>query len=197
MKIDFSKSPDNLVPVIVQDSGTGKVLMLGYMNEEAFAETERTGKVTFFSRSRRKLWTKGETSGNFLHVEQILIDCDNDALLIKAVPAGATCHTGADTCFNERNESDDFLFELEKTIEQRKSESSENSYTSRLFAEGIKRISQKVGEEAVEVVIEAQSADDEKLKGEAADLLYHLIVLLAARDLKLSDVSAVLRERRK
>jgi phosphoribosyl-ATP pyrophosphohydrolase/phosphoribosyl-AMP cyclohydrolase len=197
MKIDFSKSPDNLVPVIVQDSGTGKVLMLGYMNEEAFAETERTGKVTFFSRSRRKLWTKGETSGNFLHVEQILIDCDNDALLIKAVPAGATCHTGADTCFNERNESDDFLFELEKTIGERKSESSENSYTSRLFAEGIKRISQKVGEEAVEVVIEAQSADDEKLKGEAADLLYHLIVLLAARDLKLSDVSAVLRERRK
>ena len=197
MKIDFSKSPDNLVPVIVQDSGTGKVLMLGYMNQEAFAETERTGKVTFFSRSRRKLWTKGETSGNFLHVEQILIDCDNDALLIKAIPAGATCHTGADTCFNERNESDDFLFELEKTIEQRKSESSENSYTSRLFAEGIKRISQKVGEEAVEVVIEAQGADDEKLKGEAADLLYHLIVLLAARDLKLSDVSAVLRERRK
>jgi phosphoribosyl-ATP pyrophosphohydrolase/phosphoribosyl-AMP cyclohydrolase len=197
MKIDFSKSPDNLVPVIVQDSGTGKVLMLGYMNQEAFAETERTGKVTFFSRSRRKLWTKGETSGNFLHVEQILIDCDNDALLIKAVPAGATCHTGADTCFNERNESDDFLFELEKTIGQRKSESSENSYTSRLFAEGIKRISQKVGEEAVEVVIEAQGADDEKLKGEAADLLYHLIVLLAARDLKLSDVSAVLRERRK
>ncbi|HZH35536.1 MAG TPA: bifunctional phosphoribosyl-AMP cyclohydrolase/phosphoribosyl-ATP diphosphatase HisIE [Pyrinomonadaceae bacterium] len=197
MKIDFSKSPDNLVPVIVQDSGTGKVLMLGYMNEEAFAETERTGKVTFFSRSRRKLWTKGETSGNFLHVEQILIDCDNDALLIKAVPAGATCHTGADTCFNERNESDDFLFELEKTIGERKSESSENSYTSRLFAEGIKRISQKVGEEAVEVVIEAQGADDEKLKGEAADLLYHLIVLLAARDLKLSDVSAVLRERRK
>jgi phosphoribosyl-AMP cyclohydrolase / phosphoribosyl-ATP pyrophosphohydrolase len=197
MTVDFEKFTDRLAPAIVQDAHTAKVLMLGYMNQAALEKTERERRVTFFSRSKQRLWTKGETSGNFLDVQEIFLDCDRDAILIKAVPAGAVCHTGADTCFDEQNVSADFLIELEKIIWQRKNDLPENSYTAKLFGRGIKKISQKVGEEAVEVVIEAQSDDDELLKTEAADLLYHLLVLLAARNLKLSDVSQVLRERKK
>lgn len=197
MKIDFEKSPDGLVPAIVQDAQTSKVLMLGYMNRASFEQTEKTGKVTFFSRSRRKLWTKGETSGNFLNVAEILIDCDNDTLLIKANPAGAVCHTGAATCFGERNEAENFLFELEKTIRDRKTNPREDSYTSKLFARGINKIAQKVGEEAVELVIEAKDDDAELFKNEAADLLFHLLILLSAKNFQLSDVVATLEERKK
>ncbi len=197
MKIDFEKSPDKLVPAIVQDAHTGKVLMLGYMNQTALEKTNATGRVTFFSRSRQTLWTKGETSGNFLHVETISLDCDADALLIKAIPTGAICHTGADTCFNEKNQTGDFLSELEKTIWQRKHTPIENSYTARLFAQGIKRISQKVGEEAVETVIEANGGTDEHFENEVADLLYHLLILLAAKNSKLEKIIEVLRNRNK
>jgi len=197
MKIDFEKSPDGLVPAIVQDAETGKVLMLGYMNRESFDLTEKTGKVTFFSRSRRTLWTKGETSGNFLDVREILADCDADALLIKAIPAGAVCHTGADTCFKEKNKADNFLFELEKTIKNRKINFAENSYTSKLFQKGINKIAQKVGEEAVELVIEAKDNNDELFKAEAADLLFHLLILLAAKNLALNDILEVLEQRKK
>jgi phosphoribosyl-ATP pyrophosphohydrolase/phosphoribosyl-AMP cyclohydrolase len=195
MKIDFAKSPDNLVPAVVQDAQTNKVLMLGYMNAEAFEKTRSENRVTFFSRSRQKLWTKGETSGNFLFVQEILIDCDADTILIKAVPAGAVCHTGAETCFNEKNQANDFLFELEKIIQQRKNQPSEDSYTSKLLVEGAKKISQKVGEEAVELVIEAQGNDDDLFLNETADLTYHLLVLLASRNKSLADVSRILRER--
>ncbi len=197
MKVDFAKFTDNLAPAIVQDSQTGKMLMLGYMNAEAFEKTQNENRVTFFSRSRRKLWTKGETSGNFLYVNEILVDCDADAILIKAVPAGAVCHTGADTCFNEENTAEDFLFELEKIVQQRKFQSTEGSYTSQLLSKGVKKISQKVGEEAVELVIEAQGENDELFVNEAADLMYHFLVLLAARNIGLKDVSRVLRERHK
>ncbi|HXG83007.1 MAG TPA: bifunctional phosphoribosyl-AMP cyclohydrolase/phosphoribosyl-ATP diphosphatase HisIE [Pyrinomonadaceae bacterium] len=197
MKIDFEKSSDGLIPAIVQDARTQKVLMLGYMNRESFRQTNETGKVTFFSRSRQRLWTKGEQSGNFLHVKEIFQDCDNDTLLIKAIPAGAVCHTGADTCFNETNESENFLFELEKTIKQRKEQPQENSYTSKLFQKGINKIAQKVGEEAVELVIEAKDDDDELFKGEAADLLYHFLVLIQAKNLELADVLETLKQRRR
>ncbi len=197
MKIDFEKSPDGLVPAIVQDARTNKILMLGYMNRESFEQTNETGKVTFFSRSRQTLWTKGETSGNFLDVREILIDCDNDAILIKANPAGAVCHTGADTCFDEKNESENFLFELEKIIRDRKVHPNENSYTSKLFAEGINKIAQKVGEEAVELVIEAKDSDDDLFKNEAADLLYHLLVLLRAKNSNLEDVLNILKQRKR
>ncbi len=197
MKVDFAKFTDNLAPAIVQDSQTGKMLMLGYMNAEAFEKTQNENRVTFFSRSRRKLWTKGETSGNFLYVNEILVDCDADAILIKAVPASAVCHTGADTCFNEENTAEDFLFELEKIVQQRKFQSTEGSYTSQLLSKGAKKISQKVGEEAVELVIEAQGENDELFVNEAADLMYHFLVLLAARNIGLKDVSRVLRERHK
>ncbi len=197
MKIDFEKSPDGLVPAIVQDARTEKVLMLGYMSRESFELTNETGKVTFFSRSRRKLWTKGEESGNFLNVKKILIDCDGDTLLIKAHPAGAVCHTGADTCFDEKNESDDFLFELEKVINERKTNPREDSYTSALFQKGINKIAQKVGEEAVELVIEAKDENDELFKGEAADLLFHLLVLIGAKNLELKDVLEVLKQRKR
>lgn len=197
MKIDFEKSSDGLIPAIVQDARTQKVLMLGYMNRESFRQTNETGKVTFFSRSRQRLWTKGEQSGNFLHVKEIFQDCDNDTLLIKAIPAGAVCHTGADTCFNETNESENFLFALEKTIKQRKEQPQENSYTSKLFQKGINKIAQKVGEEAVELVIEAKDDDDELFKGEAADLLYHFLVLIQAKNLELADVLETLKQRRR
>ena len=197
MIIDFAKFPDRLVPAIVQDWRTGKVLMLGYVNEESLRITEATGNVTFFSRSRQTLWTKGETSGNFLRVKQILPDCDADAILIKAEPVGAVCHTGNDTCFNEKNESDSFLSELEETIWQRKTADAASSYTAKLFAKGAKKIAQKVGEEAVELVIEAQHGDDELFRGETADLLYHLLVLLASRNVKLADVAEILRQRKK
>ncbi len=208
MKIDFEKYADGLVPAIVQDFETNKVLMLGFMNAEAFELTENTEKVTFFSRSRRKLWTKGETSGNFLDVKEILIDCDKDTILIKANPAGAVCHTGADTCFDEENfpakarsgknlETENFLFELEKVIQSRKENPSENSYTSKLFAKGINKIAQKVGEEAVELIIEAKDDNAELFKSEASDLLYHFLVLLAEKNISLADVLETLKQRKR
>ncbi|MBA3334760.1 MAG: bifunctional phosphoribosyl-AMP cyclohydrolase/phosphoribosyl-ATP diphosphatase HisIE [Acidobacteria bacterium] len=197
MKIDFEKSPDGLVPVVVQDAGTQKVLMLGYMNRAAFEQTERTGIVTFFSRSRQKLWTKGETSGNFLRIQEILTDCDNDTILIKANPLGAVCHTGADTCFEEKNESENFLFALEKVIEERKQNRSDDSYTSILFGKGLNKIAQKVGEEAFELVIEAKDDNDNLFKNEAADLLFHYLVLLAAKNVTLKDVTDILASRKK
>ncbi len=205
MKINFEKYADNSVPAIVQDARTSKVLMLGFMNAESFEQTQKTNKVTFFSRSRQTIWTKGEISGNFLEVREILIDCDDDTLLIKAIPAGAVCHTGLDTCFGEKNfpaqthkreEIDNFLFELEKVIINRKEKPDENSYTSKLFAKGINKIAQKVGEEAVELIIEAKDDDAELFKNEAADLLYHFIILLAAKNVALPDVLEVLKKRR-
>jgi phosphoribosyl-ATP pyrophosphohydrolase/phosphoribosyl-AMP cyclohydrolase len=197
MKIDFEKFPDCLAPAIVQDARTQKVLMLGYMNGESFEKTKETGRVTFFSRSRQKLWTKGETSGNFLAVEEILIDCDNDAILIKAIPAGAICHTGADTCFGETNETENFLFELERVIKARKENPNEDSYTSKLFGKGINKIAQKVGEEAVELIIEAKDENPELFKAEAADLIYHFLVLLQAKNFRLNDVVKTLKQRKK
>lgn len=197
MKIDFEKYSDGLVPAIVQDAETNIVLMLGFMNAEAFEKTRTGGRATFFSRARRKLWTKGETSGNFLIVKEILLDCDNDTILIKANPVGAVCHTGADTCFDEKNESENFLSELEKTIQNRQAFPNENSYTSKLFQEGINKIIQKVGEEAVELIIEAKDDNDELFKNEAADLLYHFLVLLAAKDFQLKEILQTLEERRK
>jgi phosphoribosyl-AMP cyclohydrolase / phosphoribosyl-ATP pyrophosphohydrolase len=197
MNVDFNKYSDGLVPTIIQDFQTKKVLMLGFMNAESLAKTQETKRVTFFSRSRQKLWTKGETSGNFLHVKEISVDCDKDTILIKAIPSGVVCHTGADTCFDEKNETDNFLFELEKTIKLRKFEPSESSYTSKLFAKGINKIAQKVGEEAVELVIESKDDNNDLFKNEAADLLYHLLILLAAKDVDLQEVIEVLKERRK
>jgi phosphoribosyl-AMP cyclohydrolase / phosphoribosyl-ATP pyrophosphohydrolase len=197
MKIDFAKYPDGLVPTIVQDFQTKKVLMLGFMNAESLAKTQESQRVTFFSRSRQTLWVKGETSGNFLHVKDISVDCDDDTILIKAIPVGAVCHTGADTCFEEKNETDNYLFELEKVIKLRRLEPSENSYTAKLFAKGINKIAQKVGEEAVELVIEAKDENDELFKNEAADLLYHLLVLLAAKNIDLQEVIEVLRDRKR
>jgi phosphoribosyl-ATP pyrophosphohydrolase/phosphoribosyl-AMP cyclohydrolase len=195
MKIDFTKSPDGLIPVIIQDSITNIVLMLGYMNKEAFEKTQQEKRVTFFSRSKNRLWTKGEESGNFLKVENVLIDCDNDTLLIKATPAGPTCHTGADTCFNEKNSSNDFLNELETIIRDRKNNPTDKSYVASLFAKGINKIAQKVGEEAVEVVIEAKDNNDDLFKGEAADLLFHYLILLQAKNFTLNDIISVLKSR--
>jgi phosphoribosyl-ATP pyrophosphohydrolase/phosphoribosyl-AMP cyclohydrolase len=195
MNIDFAKSPDGLVPAIVQDRDTEKVLMLGYMNHEAFEKTRTTGLVTFFSRSRQELWTKGETSGNLLRVEDVRVDCDEDTILILAKPDGPACHTGSDTCFDQANVHADFLFELEKIIKARKSEPIETSYTSRLFEKGLNKIAQKVGEEAVELVIEAKDNNDELFKGEAADLLYHLLVLLQAKGITLAEVLETLKDR--
>jgi phosphoribosyl-ATP pyrophosphohydrolase/phosphoribosyl-AMP cyclohydrolase len=196
MKPDFSKYNDGLMPVIVQDAISNKVLMLGFMNEQALNKTQTEGKVTFFSRSKQRLWTKGETSDNFLIVKEIKTDCDNDTLLIKADPLGPVCHTGADTCFNENNSS--FSLEsLEGIIAERKSNPSESSYTSSLFKKGINKIAQKVGEEAVELVIESKDDDKEKFLGEAADLLYHYLVLLRAKNYTLADVVAVLATRYK
>lgn len=186
-----------MVPAIVQDAETQKVLMLGYMNRESFERTNETKQVTFFSRSRQKIWTKGETSGNFLQVEKISIDCDNDTILIQANPSGAVCHTGAETCFGEKNEAENFLFELEKVIRERKANPQEDSYTSKLFAKGINKIAQKVGEEAVEVVIEAKDNDRDLFKNEAADLLYHLLILFAEKDIKLAEVFDTLKQRKR
>jgi phosphoribosyl-ATP pyrophosphohydrolase/phosphoribosyl-AMP cyclohydrolase len=197
MNIDFGKYPDGLAPAIIQDFHTQKVLMLGFMNAESLKLTQETQRVTFFSRSRQKLWTKGETSGNFLYVKDILVDCDSDTILVKAIPSGAVCHTGADTCFEEQNESDNFLLELEKTIQLRKLEPTESSYTSKLFAKGINKVAQKVGEEAVELVIEAKDDSKELFKNEAADLLYHLLVLLAAKNVDLQEVIEVLKQRKR
>jgi len=196
MKIDFQKYPDGLVPAIIQDARTEKVLMLGFMNDEAFELTQTTGKVTFYSRSRRTLWTKGETSGNTLDVKKTLIDCDNDTILIKATPAGPTCHSGSDTCFGETNENADFLFELEEIIRDRKANPVERSYTSELFNSGLDRIAQKVGEEAIELIIESKGSDKERFTAEASDLIYHLLVLLAQKNVVLDDVLRELRQRR-
>lgn len=195
MKPDFTKSTDELIPVIIQDSITNIVLMLGYMNQEAFDKTQLEKRVTFFSRSKKRLWTKGEESGNFLNVNSLLIDCDNDTILIKATPVGPTCHTGADTCFNEKNASTFFLTELETIIRDRKNNPTDKSYTSSLFAKGINKIAQKVGEEAVEVVIEAKDSNDDLFKGEAADLLFHYLILLQAKNFTLNDIIQVLKNR--
>jgi phosphoribosyl-AMP cyclohydrolase / phosphoribosyl-ATP pyrophosphohydrolase len=195
--IDFSKSADGLIPAVVQDTDTGTVLMLGYMNREALEHTQAQGRVTFFSRSKQRLWTKGESSENYLHVQQILADCDGDTLLIKARPAGPTCHTGADTCFGEPNTGKAaFLNYLQKqVIRERRLNPSEKSYTSQLFGLGVNKIAQKVGEEAVEVVIEAKDTNDELFKGEVADLLFHLLVLLEHKNVDLDEVIDVLSSR--
>jgi phosphoribosyl-ATP pyrophosphohydrolase/phosphoribosyl-AMP cyclohydrolase len=194
MKPDFSKYTDGLIPAIVQDFVSNKVLMLGFMNEEAFNKTNSEGKVTFFSRSKQRLWTKGETSNNFLIVKEILPDCDNDTVLIKAAPTGPVCHTGADTCFNESN-SNFSLEKLEAIIVDRKNNPSNSSYTSSLFAKGINKIAQKVGEEAVELIIESKDDNKEKFLNEAADLFYHYLVLLQAKNTRLDDIINVLSVR--
>ncbi len=195
MQIDFTKG-DGLVPVIIQNSNTSQVLMLGYMNEEAYKKTKSGGKVTFFSRSKNRLWTKGETSGNYLFVEEIQIDCDRDTILIKVQPKGPTCHTGATSCFNEET-AKGFLYQLEQTISDRIVNNAENSYTNKLYKKGINKIAQKLGEEAVELVIEAIDNDDKLIKNEAADLLYHLLVLLKAKDMKLVEIEEILKDRSK
>ncbi|MBL7993246.1 MAG: bifunctional phosphoribosyl-AMP cyclohydrolase/phosphoribosyl-ATP diphosphatase HisIE [Candidatus Kapabacteria bacterium] len=193
--LNFDKQ-NGLLPAVVQDATTQTVLMLGYMNAEALEKTQREGVVTFFSRSKSRLWTKGETSGNFLRVVEILADCDNDTLLVKAHPQGPTCHTGADTCFDEQNVArGSFLHELERIVLERKANPSPDSYTSKLLARGMNKVAQKVGEEAVELVIEAKDSNDELFKGEAADLLFHFTVLLAAKEISLESVLDILRER--
>ncbi len=193
--IDFAKL-NGLVPCVVQDFSTKKVLMLAFMNEEAYEKTKREKKVTFYSRSKKRLWTKGETSGNSLELVEILQDCDNDSLLIKVNPKGPTCHTGADTCFNEKNESWD-LTRLENLIKDRKNNPKEGSYTTGMFKAGINKIAQKVGEEAVELVIEAKDDNKELFLNEAADLMYHYLILLQAKGYSLKDVKEVLRKRHK
>ncbi len=196
MKIDFGKM-NGLVPAIIQDAQTGVVLMLGYMNEEAYKKTLETGKVTFWSRTRQTLWTKGETSGNWLNVVEILNDCDQDTLLIKVRPEGPVCHTGADTCWNEKNEKNPLLFltELSDFIEKRHREMPEGSYTTSLFRDGLNRMAQKVGEEALELVIEATNGTNERLVYEGSDMLYHLIVLLTSKGLRIEDLARELVER--
>ena len=196
MKPDFSKYSDGLVPVIVQDYSTQKVLMLGFMNEEALNKTKLESNVTFYSRSKKRLWTKGEISGNFLLVKEILMDCDNDTLLIKADPTGPVCHTGADTCFQENNH-EFTLQKLEKVIAGRKANPAESSYTSSLFTKGINKIAQKVGEEAVELVIESKDNDEVKFLNEAADLLFHYLILLQAKGHDLDSVIKTLAAREK
>lgn len=194
--LNFQKSPDGLLPAVVQDAVTGKVLMLGYLNEESLAKTQAEGVVTFFSRSKQRLWTKGETSGNFLHVREIRADCDGDTVLIKVTPAGPTCHTGADTCFDEENRGQaGWLNHLKAVIRDRKQQAPESSYTAKLFARGTHKVAQKVGEEAVELVIEAMSQNDELFKNEAADLLFHYLVLLEDRGIDFDEIIAVLRQR--
>jgi len=199
MTIDFSKQTNGLIPAIIQDAKTDKVLMLGYMNQEALEKTEKEGIVTFFSRSKQRLWTKGETSNNFLHVVEIMKDCDEDTLLIKVNPDGPTCHTGADTCWNEKNNSGQagWLNHLKAVIRDRKNNPSEKSYTASLFEKGTNKIAQKVGEEAVELVIEAMDSNDDLFKGEAADLLFHYLVLLEQRGIDFDEIIDVLRERHK
>lgn len=199
MEIDFSKTADGLVPAIIQDNSTYKVLMLGYMNAEALEKTLKEGRVTFYSRSRKKLWTKGEESGNYLNVVSIAADCDKDTLLIKAKPLGPTCHTGADTCWNEANSPDDisFLKELQDFIDKRKADMPEKSYTTSLFKDGTRKIAQKVGEEAVETIIGAMANDDENFIYEGADLLYHLIVLLTHKGYRIEDLARELKRRHK
>lgn len=195
MELDFEKM-NGLIPAIIQDEHTQKVLMLGFMNKEAYEKTVETGKVTLFSRTKNRLWTKGETSGNFLNVVSIKADCDNDTLLIQAVPEGPVCHTGTDTCWGEKNEQDVmFLKELQDFIDKRHAEMPEKSYTTSLFKSGVNKMAQKVGEEAVETVIEACNGTDERLIYEGADLLYHLIVLLTSKGYRIEDLARELKER--
>jgi phosphoribosyl-AMP cyclohydrolase / phosphoribosyl-ATP pyrophosphohydrolase len=195
MKIDYKKYSDGLVPAVIQDHKTQKVLMLGFMNEEALQKTMQEGKVTFYSRSRKRLWTKGEESGNFLLLKEIMSDCDNDTLLIKAEPLGPVCHTGADTCWSEKNHVEDFLSYLEHIIELRKNSDDEKSYVRQLFHKGINKIAQKVGEEAVELVIEAKDVNNDLFLNEASDLLFHFLILLQAKGYRLDDVVTILKER--
>lgn len=199
MNIDFTKDPSGLVPAIIQDQHSGKVLMLGYMNPEAYEKTVRSGQVTFYSRTRKRLWTKGEESGNFMNVVSLATDCDNDTLLIKVIPVGPVCHTGADTCWEESNPTDDFYFlkTLQEFISRRKAEMPKGSYTTSLFESGTAKIAQKVGEEAVETVIEAMANNDERLIYEASDLVYHLIVLLSHKGYSLADLATELKKRHK
>jgi phosphoribosyl-AMP cyclohydrolase / phosphoribosyl-ATP pyrophosphohydrolase len=195
MQVDFTKYRDGLAPAIVQDYSTAKVLMLGFMNQEALDQTMKQGRVTFYSRSRKRLWTKGEESGHFLLVKNIAVDCDQDSLLIKAEPLGPVCHTGADTCWFEKNHRDDFLSYLEQVIDLRKKSPDEHSYVRQLFQKGINKIAQKVGEEAVEMVIEAKDNQGELFLSESADLLFHYLVLLNAKGYNLQDVIGVLKQR--
>jgi phosphoribosyl-ATP pyrophosphohydrolase/phosphoribosyl-AMP cyclohydrolase len=195
MKIDFNKD-NGLVPAVIQDNRTLQVLMLGYMNEEAFEKTEKEGIVTFFSRSKNRLWTKGEESGNFLTVKSIDIDCDQDTILIKAVPKNGVCHTGSFSCFGEKN-AKGFLYELEEKISQRIDTKAEDSYTYSLYQRGINKMAQKVGEEAVELVIEAKDNDEKLFKNEAADLLYHFLILLKAKGYSLEEIEKILKDRNK
>ena len=208
MKVEFSKYQDGLAPAIIQDCDTLKVLMLGFMNQDALDKTQADGRVTFFSRSKGRLWTKGEESGNFLLVKDIAVDCDQDTLLIKATPLGPVCHTGADTCWDEKNHREDFLAVLEEVIEERRQQADnktaatngtteKESYVAGLFRKGINKIAQKVGEEAVELVIEAKDQDEKLFLGEAADLLFHYLILLNAKGYSLQDVTRVLQERHK
>jgi phosphoribosyl-AMP cyclohydrolase / phosphoribosyl-ATP pyrophosphohydrolase len=195
MNIDFEKV-NGLVPAIIQDADTGKVLMLGYMNQEAVDQTESSGKVTFFSRTKNRLWVKGETSGNFLNLESMELDCDKDTLLVRAKPVGPVCHTGDDTCFGEENDSKTlFIDTLRTIIKDRKNNPSSKSYTSSLFASGINKVAQKVGEEAVEIVIEAKDDNKDLFLGEAADLLFHYLILLEAKEIELDEVMEVLIQR--
>lgn len=196
MEIDFKKYQDGLVPTVIQDAISKNVLMLGFMNEEAYSKTLETKKVTFYSRSKQRLWTKGEESGNYLNLVEILNDCDNDTLLIKVNPVGPVCHKGTDTCWNEKNEKN-FLFQLEDLIERKRSESPETSYTASLFKKGINKIAQKVGEEAIETVIEAKDNNDDLFLNESADLLFHYLILLQAKNFKLQDIIEVLEKRNK
>jgi phosphoribosyl-ATP pyrophosphohydrolase/phosphoribosyl-AMP cyclohydrolase len=199
MNIDFSKSADGLIPAIIQDSETKNVLMLGYMNAEAYQKTLDTKKVTFYSRSKQRLWTKGEESGNFLNLIDIKNDCDNDTFLIQVKPEGPTCHTGSDTCWQESNNQEyGFISKLEETIKVRRENADlEKSYVASLFEKGINKIAQKVGEEAIEVVIEAKDTNDELFLDESADLLFHYLILLQAKGFSLDDVVAILIERQK
>mgnify|MGYP000957591421 CR=1 FL=1 len=197
MELDFEKV-GGLIPAIIQDDYTNKVLMLGYMNGEALAKTQETGKVTFFSRTKQRLWTKGEESGNFLNVVSIKEDCDNDTLLIKVNPVGPVCHTGADTCFDEKNTEDIMFFKfLQKFIEKRHAEMPQGSYTTSLFESGVNRMAQKVGEEAIESVIEACNGTDDRLVYESADMIYHLIVLLTSKGLSIENLARELQKRHK
>jgi phosphoribosyl-ATP pyrophosphohydrolase/phosphoribosyl-AMP cyclohydrolase len=198
MKPNFNKNTDGLLPAIIQDSETKNVLMLGYMNEEAYQKTLENNKVTFFSRSKNRLWTKGEESGNFLELKSVKLDCDSDTFLIQAKPFGPTCHTGTETCWaEENNQNFGFLTTLETIIEERKNNLSQESYVASLFKKGINKIAQKVGEEAVEVVIEAKDSDDNLFLNECADLLFHYLILLQAKGLQLNDVVNILKSRQK
>lgn len=196
MNIDFEKT-DGLVPAIIQDNTTRNVLMLGYMNREAYEKTKATGKVTFWSRSRNCLWTKGETSGNFLNLVDIKVDCDNDTLLVRVNPTGPACHLGTDTCWGETNDANPLLFltELQDFINKRHEEMPEGSYTTSLFKDGLNRMAQKVGEEALEAVIEATNGTNDRLIYEASDMFYHLIVLLTSKGLRIEDIAKELKER--